>query len=80
MTAALFCNGRFFTFIYDGSESLLHIIQCFQIFLSGTYLYHFIYAVYEDLAIANMSGVKGFLGSLDHVLNRNISNNHFYFY
>ena len=25
MTAALFCNGRFFTFVHDSLKSLLHV-------------------------------------------------------
>ena len=44
---------------------LLHVLQSCEVFFAGTNLYYFVNVVYEDLAIADMSGVQSLLGSID---------------
>ena len=44
---------------------LLHVLQGCEVFFAGTNLYYFVNVVYEDLAIADMSGVQSLLGSID---------------
>ena len=56
---------------------LLHVLQSREVFFAGTNLYYFVNVVYEDLAIADMSGVQSLLGSIDDCAYGNLADNNF---
>ena len=60
---------------------LLNILQCIVTFLAGTNLHNVFYIVYEDLPIADMTGIKNFLCSVNNTPHRNLADNdiHLYF-
>ena len=52
--------------------NLLHILQGGEIFLAGADLDHAGHIVNKDLAVADVAGVKGFLGGFDHGIDRDL--------
>ena len=59
---------------------LLYILQSFVPFLTGTDLHNVLNLIYEDLTVSDVAGVENFLGCLDHLVDRDLADNHFYFH
>ena len=65
------CPGG--SFLSYGKKRLLDILQSGVVLLAGADLDHFGYVVHEDLAIADMPGVKHFLSGLNDLGHRHLA-------
>ena len=58
----------------------LFALERIKSLLSRPHLNHVLNIVYENLAISDISRIKSFLGSFNHLIHGNLADNHFQLY